>query len=85
MPDLSEERLAELIALLPPQPEGWAGAAIELPRARDAVDELVARAMADQHARQGILADLEATLRATGVEPRARVVETLRMRLSELD
>jgi hypothetical protein len=85
MADFAEERLAELIALLPPSPEGWAEAAIELPSAGEAIDELVARAIADQRARQEILVDLEAALRAKGVEPRAQLVKTLRLRLSGLD
>jgi hypothetical protein len=85
MTERPEERLAELIALLPPPPEGWVQAATELPRARAAVDELAVRAIADRAARERILADLEAALRGAGVEPRPRVVETLRTRLSELD
>lgn len=85
MIELSEERLAELIALLAPPPQGWVQAAIELPRAREAIDELAVRAVADRDARGEILADLEAALRDAGVEPRALFVETLRMRLSELD
>lgn len=83
MTEFSEERIAELIALLPPPPEGWVRAAIELPRARDAIDELAVRAIADRDARVEILGDLEAALRDAGVEPRPRLVETLRMRLSE--
>jgi hypothetical protein len=78
----SEERVAELIALLPPPPRGWVEAAIELPQARAAIDELAARATADQAARQAILADLEAALRGAGVEPHPQLVRTLRYRLS---
>lgn len=85
MPELTEERLAELIALLVPVPEGWEQAAIQLPRAREAIDGLALRAVADRRAREEILADLEAALRDAGVEPRPRLVETLRMRLGELD
>jgi hypothetical protein len=78
----SEESVAELIALLPPPPRGWVEAAIELPRARAAIDELAARATADQAARQAIFADLEEALRNVGVEPRPHLVQTLRYRLS---
>ena len=85
MAELSEEQLAELIALLPLPPEGWVLAAIELPRAREAIDELAVRAIADRAAREEILADLEAALRGVGVMPRPLLVETLRMRLSESD
>jgi hypothetical protein len=85
MPEYSEERLAELIALLRLPPEGWVPAASELPQARVAIDELAVRAIADRHAREEMLADLEAALRSSGLEPRRRLVETLRMRLSEID
>jgi flavin-binding protein dodecin len=85
MSELSEELVAELIALLPPAPEAWEQAAIELPRAREAIDDLAVAAVADRNARVEILADLEAALRGAGVEPRPRLVETLRMRLSELE
>lgn len=85
MPEFSEERLAEMIALLPPPPPGWVEAADELPRARAAIDELTARAIADQQLRQAMLADLEQALRGAGVEPRPRTLETLRLHLSEPD
>ena len=85
MTDLSEERLGELIMLLPPAPRGWEEAAIELPRARLAIDELTARAMADQEARHAILADVEQALREVGVVPRPKLLETLRARLRRLD
>jgi hypothetical protein len=83
MIELSEERLAELLAALPPAPEAWVQAAAELPRARAAIDQLIDRALADSRARERILADLESALRAAGVEPRPRVLETVRARLSE--
>jgi hypothetical protein len=85
MTDLSEERLAELIALLPPAPQGWVEAAIELPRVSAAIDDLATRAMADRQTRQAILADLEEAVRAAGVEPRPKLVESLRARLSGPD
>jgi hypothetical protein len=85
MTTLSEERLAELIALLRPAPEPWTRAAIELPKARLAIDELVARATADHQIRQAILADLDGALRGVGVEPRPRLLDTLRARLGGLD
>lgn len=85
MPELSEERLAELIALLPPPPMAWVQAAGELPRARAAIDELMVQATADGQARAAILADLEQALRGAGVEPRPKLLETLRTRLNGLD
>lgn len=77
-----EERLAELIAALPPAPEGWVRAAQELPFARATMDEIVARAEADAAYRDRLIADLEAVLAEAGVEPRARFVEELRARLT---
>lgn len=83
MTEFSEERLAVLIAALPPVPEGWTEAATELPRARAAIEQLAARASSDQAAREAILADLEEALRATGVVPRRQLLDTLRIRLSD--
>jgi hypothetical protein len=85
MSHLSEETLAELIAALPPAPEGWVQGAIELPRARGVIDELVARASADHQAREAILADLEEALRSQGVQPHGPVLERLRTALSRLE
>jgi hypothetical protein len=85
MTNITEERLGELIAVLAPPPDGWITAAVELPRARAAIDELLVRAMADQQTRQTILADLEEALRGVGVEPRPRLLDTLRARLGGLD
>ena len=83
MTDLSEERLAHLIASLPPAPAAWTAAASELPRARAAIDELAARATADAEARRLILADLAVALRDAGVEPHPPLIEHLRSRLAD--
>ncbi len=77
-----EEKLGELLRLLPPAPEGWVKAAQELPTARAAMDELVARAEADAELRRRILNDLEAALAAEGVEPNSALLAELRVRLS---
>jgi hypothetical protein len=76
-----EERLGELLARLPPAPPGWVGAAQELPRLRAELDQLVARAAGDLAFRRALVADLEAALRASGIDPRPAVVEDLRRRL----
>jgi hypothetical protein len=82
MSSYDEERLAELLALLPPAPRGWVEAAQELPLARAQLDGLVARGEADAAFRAQVLADLETALAAAGVEPRPVVVESLRRRLA---
>jgi len=84
MTELTEEQLAVLIAALPPAPQGWVEAALALPLARAAIDELAARATADAAARDAILADLESALRGSGVEPRPHLLESLRTRVAEL-
>ncbi len=76
-----EERLAELLALLRPAPEGWMQAAQELPALRRTVEELVARAESDAAYRVRLVADLEKALEAEGVEPTPRVLHELRRRL----
>lgn len=81
MTAVAEEQIAELIALLPPAPAPWVQAAIELPQARAAFEELVARAVDDQARREAILADLEAALREAGIAPRPHLVAELRVRL----
>lgn len=78
-----EERLGELLRRLPPAPEGWVRAAQELPTARAALDELVARAEADAELRKRILADLEAAVAAEGVEPSSALLAELRERLAQ--
>jgi hypothetical protein len=77
----NEERLAELLATLPPAPTGWVRAAQELPALRRTLDGLVARAEADATFRARVVADLEAALAAEGVEPTSRALEELRARL----
>jgi hypothetical protein len=77
-----EETLGRLLRFLPPAPEGWVRAAQELPDARGALDDLVARAEADAELRRRILNDLEAALAAEGVEPSSALLAELRVRLS---
>lgn len=77
-----EERLAELLALLPPAPQGWVEAAQVLPFARPGLDRLVARAEADARFRELLIADLEAAFAQEGVEADAATVEAVRRRLS---
>ena len=80
-----EERLGELLGMLPPAPIGWVQAAQELPEARRQIDEIVERARQDAEFRVRLIADLEAALAAAGYEPSPALSEALRARLAELD
>ena len=57
--DYDEERLAQLLKMLPPAPEGWVRAAQELPQARREIDEIAERAQRDAEFRAAVEADLE--------------------------
>jgi hypothetical protein len=78
-----EERLGELLRLLRPAPVGWVLAAQELPAARRSLDEIVARAEADQAFHAALVADLEAALAREGYEPDRRLVAELEKRFAE--
>jgi hypothetical protein len=80
---LDDERLGELLRVLPPAPRGWVRAAQELPAARASLDEIVARAEADLEFRRALVADLEAALAQEGYEPGERMLDELRRRLTE--
>jgi hypothetical protein len=80
-----EERLGELLRALPPAPEGWVRAAQELPRSRAELDDIVARAVADEAFRQALVDDLNAALRDVGYEPESLPLEELRRRLDSTD
>ena len=75
------ERIAALLRLLPPAPEGWVRAAQELPQARAEIAALVTRAEEDAAFRARVLADLEAALEAEGIDATPSVVAVLRTRL----
>ena len=83
MTHYDEDRLAALLRVLPPAPEGWVTAAQELPLARRGLDEIVARAEADAEFRARLVADLEAALEAEGYERDPAVLEALRQRLAD--
>ena len=78
-----EERLAALLRTLPPAPEGWVKAAQQLPRARREIDEIVARAEADQKFRAAVLADLEKALEQAGYDIDRSLLPALKERLSD--
>lgn len=79
----SEERLGELLRALPPAPAGWVLAAQELPRSRRELDDIVARAVADEAFRKALIADLETALRSEGYEPETIPLDELRRRLGD--
>ena len=81
MTGYDEEKIAELLRLLPPAPLGWVRAAQELPAARTEIAAIVARAEADIAFRASVVADLEAALEAEGIEATPSVVAALRLRL----
>ena len=83
MPDgyLPEERLAALLAFLPPAPEAWVEAAKQLPAARAQLDGIVARAEQDAEYRARLVADLEKALTADGIEPTPTLRRELERRL----
>ncbi len=81
MTGYDEERIAELLRLLPAPPDGWVRAAQELPQARAEIDEIVARAQGDAAFRDALVADLETALAAAGYEATPSVVAAVRLRL----
>lgn len=77
-----EEQIAALLRELRPAPDAWVEAAKELPAFRRAVDDLVLLAEADAQVREAMRVDLEAVVRAQGVEPTSRLLAELRERLA---
>jgi hypothetical protein len=80
--DYDEERLAQLLKMLPPAPEGWVKAAQELPRARREIDEIATRAQEDAEFRAAVMADLEAALAQAGYDVDPSLLPELRERLA---
>jgi hypothetical protein len=78
-----ESRLAELLRMLPPAPEGWVKAAQELPRVRAELDDIVARAVADAEFRRALIEDLEDALKTEGYEAESMPLDELRRRLDD--
>ena len=81
MTTYDEERLGELLRLLPPAAVGWVTAAQELPADRSELDALVARAEEDAALRQALVDDLEDALRSAGIDVHPAVVDHLRRRI----
>jgi hypothetical protein len=83
MTTYDEQRLAELLRLLPPAPSAWVSAAQELPLLQQGLGELLERVEADAEFRRRLVADLEAALEAEGYDADPAVVEALRARLED--
>jgi hypothetical protein len=81
MPELPEERIAALLALLTPAPPAWVEAAKRLPAARAQIDGIVARAERDAEYRARLVSDLEQALAADGIEPSPVLRRELQRRL----
>jgi hypothetical protein len=81
MSGYAEERIAELLRMLPVPPQGWVRAAQELPQARAEIDQIVARSETDAAFRARLVADLQAALEAEGYEATPSVVAALRLHL----
>ena len=81
MSGYDEERLARLIRLLAPPPQGWEEAARELPLVRPAIDSIVARAEADAAFRARLAEDPGAAVQEAGFDATPSVLAWLRVRL----
>ena len=77
-----EERLGELLSVLPPAPAAWVEAAKQLPMARR-LDEIVERAEADEDYRRRVVADPESALEEADVLAHAENVEIIKRRLDK--
>ena len=75
------DRIARLLAALPPVPEGWVEAAQELPRARWLLELLLEEAAVDAELKARLVADLESALAESGIAPTPHIVEVARERL----
>ena len=80
-----EERLGELLAMLPPAPAGWVAGAQALPAARRALEEIDARVLDGVEARAVETAALEAALARAGLEPTPERIAALRRLLDDPD
>jgi hypothetical protein len=80
--EYDEERVAQLLSMLPPAPAAWVQAAQELPRARREINEIAARFEADEEFRAAVNANLEAALEAAGYEVEESLLPVLRARLT---
>jgi type VI protein secretion system component VasF len=81
MTSYHEEQLGELLSALPPAPQAWVEAAKELPFARQRLEEIIDRAMADEDYRRRVVAEPERVLEEADVVAHAENVQIIRRRL----
>lgn len=79
----AEQRIAELIKLLPPAPPAWVAAAQQLPGVERGIEQILALSEKDAEFRQLLDEDLEEALRRAGQEPRDDLIRAIRDRLGE--
>ena len=80
MPDDSrteEERLAELIALLPPAPEPWVEMAARIPRTERDLADVQRRLEEDALLREALRRDPDRALREAGLEASPELIARL--------
>lgn len=78
MKPYDHNRLAELLAALPPAPQGWEAAAQELPRIERAIDALTRRIEGDASLGTDEVDRLESALAQAGIAADPRILEQAR-------
>jgi hypothetical protein len=78
-----DEHIAELLSLLPPAPQAWVDAALEIPRTRRELEDVMRRVEADEEFRLAVLADIDSALRRFGYAADPHAVEALRRRIQD--
>lgn len=81
--EYEEERLGELLRLLPPAPEPVLRGAQELPRTRLALEQILALAEADAEFRSQLIADPENAVRHARREPDEPLLRMVRSAIEE--
>lgn len=78
MKSYDHDRLAELLAALPPVPLGWEKAAQELPRIGRALDHLDSAALGDAAVESRVVDELESALAQAGIAAEERILAQAR-------
>jgi hypothetical protein len=78
-----DEHIAELLSALPPAPAAWVAAALEIPRTRRELEDVMRRVEADEEFRRAVLADIETALQRFGYAADPDAVAALRRRMHD--